>query len=237
MLNVAIIEDEQSATDTLLSYIDRFECDYGTAISAVTYGEPTMFLDVYRPDYDIVFMDIEMPNMDGMEAAHRLRDVDRRAVLIFVTNVAKLAIRGYEVDAFDYIVKPVDYSTFARKLKGAIARCRRNEDTLMLPNRGGAQLIQLRDIVYVEVRGHTLHFHTRDGVVSGNGKLQDTTQRLHGHGFLRCGKAFLVNCLHILNVDGTTITLDNGEELTIGRAFRKTFLQDFADSEGNAHVR
>ena len=237
MLNVAIIEDEQQATDVLRDYLDRFRREYGTAFNIETYGDPTNFLDTYRPDYDIVFMDIEMPNMDGMEAAHRLREIDPRAVLVFVTNVARLAIKGYEVDAFDYIVKPVDYPTFARKLASAAARCRRDEAAVMLFNRGNMWRIQLRDIIYVEVNGHTLHFHTRDGESTDNGRMQDIERRLHGHGFLRCNKAFLVNILHIDTIRGATVTMDDGTPLPIGRAFRKSFLQDFADYEGNLHVR
>lgn len=237
MLNVAIIEDEQQATDVLKDYLDRFCREHGTAFHIETYDDPMNFLDAYRPDYDIVFMDIEMPNMDGMEAARRLREIDHRAVLVFVTNVARLAIKGYEVDAFDYIVKPVDYPMFARKLASAAARCRHDEEAVMLLSRGNMKRIQLRDIIYVEVNGHTLHFHTRNGEDTDNGRMQDIERRLHGHGFLRCNKAFLINILHIEAIWGTTVTMDDGTPLPIGRAYRRTFLQDFADYEGDLHVR
>ncbi|MBW3083335.1 LytR/AlgR family response regulator transcription factor [Bifidobacterium phasiani] len=237
MLKVAIIEDERPAADLLARYVERYGEESGVEFDITVYGEPTTFLDTYRPDYDIVFMDIEMPNMDGMEAARRLRGIDRRAVLVFVTNVARLAIRGYEVDAYDYIVKPVDYRTFARKLRGAAIRCRRDEDSLMLTVRGGMRRIQLRDVVYVEVTGHTLHFHSRDGGETAvGGTMGDIERRLREHGFLRCGKAYLANRLHIADIGAASLTMDDGTELPIGRAYRRAFLEGFAAAEGNAHV-
>ncbi len=70
----------------------------------------------YRADYDIVFMDIELPGINGMEAAHRLREIDQQVILIFVTNMAQFAVKGYEVDALDYIIKPAQYGPLSIKL-------------------------------------------------------------------------------------------------------------------------
>ena len=75
-------------------------------------------------DYDIVFMDIELPGINGMEAAHRLREIDQQVILIFVTNMAQFAVKGYEVDALDYIIKPAQYGPLSIKLDRAAQRWR-----------------------------------------------------------------------------------------------------------------
>lgn len=118
-------------------------------------------------------MDIEMPNMDGLEAAHRLRALDQRVVLVFVTNMAQFAAKGYEVDALDYIIKPFAYADFERKMARAVKLCEADSDAVVIARRGGSQRVLLRDIAYVEVRGHNLEFHAETGVVTGSGALRE----------------------------------------------------------------
>ena len=115
MFTVAIVEDEIDAARRLEVCLARYSQDHPDVRFDVTvFSEPTGFLDAYRPVWDIVFMDIEMPNMDGMSAARRLRVLDEQVILIFVTNMAQFAAKGYEVDALDYVIKPFSYNDFER---------------------------------------------------------------------------------------------------------------------------
>ena len=113
MFTVAVVEDDETAVAKLRACLDQYVATHaGVQFDVTVFNEPTSFLDPYKTVWDIVFMDIEMPNMDGMEAAHRLRAVDSEVILIFVTNMAQFAAKGYEVDALDYIVKPFAYPDF-----------------------------------------------------------------------------------------------------------------------------
>lgn len=104
MFTVAVVEDDETAVAKLRACLDQYAATHaGVQFDVTVFNEPTSFLDPYKTVWDIVFMDIEMPNMDGMEAAHRLRAVDSEVILIFVTNMAQFAAKGYEVDALDYI--------------------------------------------------------------------------------------------------------------------------------------
>lgn len=236
MLSVAIIEDDDVAAQRLRESLERYAQESGEPVTVTAFPEATRFLEGYRPTHDIVFMDIEMPTMDGMTAAARLREMDKQVVLIFVTNMAQYAAKGYEVDAMDYILKPFGYTDFERKFERAVRACRRGSASIIVTEQGGTHRVLLREIEYIEVRGHSLLLHTESGIVRGTGTLQATEAKLGGEGFLRCSKAFLVNQLHVRAVKGSTLEMSSGDLLSIGRSFRKPFMSGLAALIGDAHV-
>ena len=107
LLRIAIVEDEKKAQDTLRGYLERFGKENDITFLIDVYGTPVMLLDQYKAEYNIIFLDIQMPDINGMDAARRIRAIDSSVVLIFVTSLTQYAIEGYEVEALDYIVKPV----------------------------------------------------------------------------------------------------------------------------------
>jgi DNA-binding LytR/AlgR family response regulator len=237
MFTVAIVEDEVDAARRLEACLARYSQDHpGMRFDVTVFSEPTGFLDAYRPVWDIVFMDIEMPNMDGMSAARRLRVLDEQVILIFVTNMAQFAAKGYEVDALDYVIKPFSYNDFERKLRRAVAIRGEESASVMIMQRARTQRVLLRDIEYIEVKNHNLLYHTERGILTGTGTLQDVEDKLRDRGFLRCNKAFVVNGRHVVAVKGNELTLSGGENVTIGRAYKKTFMEALAASMGDGNV-
>ncbi|NEG90054.1 LytR/AlgR family response regulator transcription factor [Bifidobacterium aerophilum] len=237
MFTVAVVEDDENAAVKLRACLGQYESEHpGVRFEVTVFREPTSFLEPYRANWDIVFMDIEMPNMDGMEAARRLRDLDAETILIFVTNMAQFAAKGYEVDALDYIIKPFSYPDFQRKLSRAVRLCERESDAIAIAQRGVTQRIRLRDISHVEVRGRNLDYHTEGGVITASGSLKELEATLRPHGFVRCGNPYLVNQRYITAVKGQSVLLEGGVELPIGRAYRKQFLTDLAAELGRGHV-
>ncbi len=132
MINVAVVEDEDSAAETLSEYFERYSHEKGAQFHIVRFDNPVNFLTNYKSKYDLVLMDIDLPDMDGMEASRRMREIDNLVTLIFVTNLSQYAVYGYEVNAFDYVVKPVSYFDFALKLERAVKRIE-NRDLVRIP--------------------------------------------------------------------------------------------------------
>ena len=112
MINVAIVDDDEKVADMLRSYLERFSKENDIEFQAESFGCAVDFLSAFTDRYDIVFLDIELPDMNGIDAARKMREIDGTVALIFVTNMRQYAINGYEVNADDFIVKPVPYFDF-----------------------------------------------------------------------------------------------------------------------------
>ena len=133
MLKIAVVEDEPAASKEIAGFLARFASEKKIELSTAAYDNPVMFLEKYRGEYDAVFMDIMMPMMNGMECAKQLRTMDENVLLCFVTSMAQYAIHGYEVGAFDFILKPVRYAEFAMKLEQIQrALTKRTEATVLI---------------------------------------------------------------------------------------------------------
>ncbi len=128
MIRIALVEDEAIYVNQMQEYLERYSRESGHKISLKVYGDGEDILEYYTGEYDVILLDIQMRFMDGMTAAERIRELDRKVILIFVTNMVQYAVRGYSVDAMDYILKPVDYFMFSQRLDKAVEKLREKED-------------------------------------------------------------------------------------------------------------
>lgn len=232
VIRIAIVEDDCGAAELLSSYIQRYGDEMGEKFDITHYEDGASFLRSDPKSWQIIFMDIEMPGMDGMETSRRLREMDREAVLIFVTNLAQYAIEGYEVGALDFILKPVNYFSFKLKMGKAISAVRlRQREIFSVSNEGSVWYIKAAELCYVEVMGHNLIYHTVNGAFKTAGALKSEEKRLEGMGFFRCNYCYLVNLRYVSGIKGNTVTV-HGEELEISRNRKKPFLERLSEFYG-----
>ena len=228
MLRIAIVEDEIEAVQRLESYLDQYQTTANQQFHITRFSDAASFLDPYL-GFDLVFMDIQMPNMDGLSGALRLRQIDSQVKLIFVTNMAQYAVRGYEVDALDFIIKPVAYSDFSFKMKRAMSAIQiSRQRELVIPQPSGMVRISSNELMYVEVRGHTLTYHTVGQEIRARGTMGDTEENLAAWNFLRCNNCYLVNPRYIEWVQGVVVKVGT-EELQISHPRKKQFLQQLGN--------
>lgn len=232
MINVAIVEDDKNTQNLLKTYFDDYTAKHGESFHVLCFDNPVLFLTNYKANYDLVLMDIEMPDMNGMEASRRLRKIDGSVTLIFVTNMAQFAVEGYEVGAFDYIVKPIGSHDFSLKLARAVERIKSDADVkIKILSDYSVKLVSAFELKYVEVMGHKLVYHTVDGNYPATGTLRELEQRLASAGFCKCNNCYLVNLRFVRGINGQTVNI-GGDELQISFPKRKEFVRALNDYLG-----
>lgn len=240
MYRILIVEDEPAAADALKHHVMRYGTEHGEAFEIAWHKTAERLMGREHP-FDLIFLDIELPGIDGMEAATLLRSYDSATPIIFVTNLANYAVRGYEVDALDFIVKPVGYYNFSMRMDKAMRTLRRNSGrSIVVPSRGGTQVFPQADLVYVEVVNHDLVYHVAGGPDSDGGfprvrgSLKKLEDDLADGPFLRISSSCLVNMNHVRLAQPGTLRMSTGETLYVSRANKRRVLETIADYLGGS---
>lgn len=232
MIHIAIVEDNPEVREQLIGYVHRYERQFGRMFDLTTFADGDEIVSDYRAVYDIILLDIQMRRMDGMAAAEAIRKVDRDVILIFITNMAQFAIRGYAVDALDYVLKPVPYFAFSRQLQKAVERLRRRQKTfLTVPVEGGLRRVDVATLYYLESEGHYVRLYTEDGELLTAGSLKAYEEKLANKPFVRCNSGYLVNLAQVLGVQQNTVQV-GPYTLQISRPKKKAFLEALTDYIG-----
>lgn len=223
MVRIAIVEDDPADLAQLMECLGQYEGEQEERFSVKAFSDPVDFLNSYRSDFDLIFMDIELPLLNGVEAARRLREVDSTVTLVFITNMEQYAVNGYEVDAIDFVVKPINYYRFSSMLRKAMRHiARRAEKEVLVQSAGSITRLWASQIHYVEIRDHLLIYYTDQGKFESWGRMSDVEAELSSHGFIRCSSSHLVNLRHVVSVEGSSVNVA-GTRLPISQRRRKTF--------------
>lgn len=237
MIHIVIAEDESRQVELLKGYLDRLQAEWEEPFKVTVFENGMDLLDAYSPNFDIILLDIMMPHLDGMKTARRIRERDQDVVLIFITNMANYAIHGYEVNALDFIVKPVEYFPFSWKMKRALETVKARQDRyLFLPVNGEKRKIAAKDISYIEVYNHNLSAHTRQGIIEFYGTLSAMEKELRECYFVRCHAGYLVNLNHVDSYREDFCVV-GGDEIPISRPKKKAFLKALAEYIGKGLAR
>lgn len=224
MIRVAIVEDQEAERSHMRECLDFVAQKEGVQFQVTEFTNGLAFIGSFEPVYDIVLMDIEMPGMDGMQAARSMRAVDESVILIFVTSMAQYAVEGYSVDALDFVVKPVNKYSFAIKMKRAVARVpKRAEEYIPVKCDGEVRQVEVSSIFFLDMDGHYVVYHTAEGDFAEYGTLKEANAKLHRDYFVPVNRSCLVNLYHVSAVGKEQVTA-GGRQLDISRPQRKHFL-------------
>ncbi|MCP1639986.1 DNA-binding LytR/AlgR family response regulator [Streptococcus gallinaceus] len=231
---IALVDDHNQVTQELAGFCQHFATNEHLDIKTQQFNSAEVFLDFYQEfqstnqAFDLIILDIEMGQLNGMEAARLIRAQDEKVVILFVTSLIQYAIQGYAVQALDFLLKPVDYASFAFRLQRAILEIDKVRRQKMNISIGKETLtIPTQTILFVEVQGHKLTYHTKKQIYETNGSMKSIENELIRAGFAKAGQSFLVNLAKIEAIRDNVIFIQD-YRIPISRTRRQVFLQEFS---------
>ena len=229
MIHVALVEDDEEYRKELLTYLHRYEEESGQRFQITSFSDGEDIVFGYKAVYDLILMDIAMRFMDGMTAAEKIRALDQAVVIIFITNSPQYVMKGYSVDALDYVLKPVNYFAFSQRIDRALSRMsQRRRQFISVPVKGGIQKLALSELRYIEVLDHDIYYHTTHGEIASRGSLAEVEKQLDAVSFFRCSKSYMINLEYVDGVQNNDIVLGS-ERISISRNRKKELMDALND--------
>ncbi len=230
MFQILIVEDEDAAAQLLEQAIRAYGEQVGERFQTARLASAVDLDETVSRSFDLIFLDIEMPGQNGMDAAFDLRAHDAATPIIFVTNLANYAVHGYAVNALDFIVKPFSYEDFRLRMDRALQVMRqRVRRAISVRSRDGLRIFDAASLIYVDMDGHDLVYHLDDGSsVSVRGSMRKLDEELGGSPFLRISSGCIINMGHVRGVSDAALTLSNGDVVWASRANKRQALEAIA---------
>ncbi len=214
-ITIAIVDDETMFRVLTRKKLEEVMKKIPFSFKIKEYKSGAEFLEG-KPSYDIVFMDIAMPEMSGLETAEKYRDYCPEGILIFLTAYDEYMKAGYKVNAFRYIGKQDDPQEFSEAVKSAVLALQEKEKMKLQLVNGGDIFVALDDIVYIEAQARSVLLHTKDGeILPIRSKISDLTELLETKGFYLIHRAYLVNMRYARSCVANEVVLSTLETIPI----------------------
>jgi DNA-binding LytR/AlgR family response regulator len=236
MLKIAILEDQPEQAAWLSAMLKRYaDAHDDFSYTLQHYDQSIQLLTEYRCDTDMLFLDIQLPDMLGIEVARKIRAIDDQVMIIFVTMLTQYAIEGYSVGAFDYVLKPVRYDEFTAKLDRArrLLSHRSTAMTIDIRTKEDFRRVSVDDVTYIEVSNHDVMIHTPQETYKQWGNLKTYEEMLSNAHFVRCNACYLVNLKYVKGIHGDQVQVHQAV-LTISKSKRKDFMAAVARYKGGS---
>lgn len=237
ILKIAVVEDDKTQQENTVSLLENYAKEHDYVFSFSVFDNAFLFLQEFKKGlFDIVFMDINMPGINGLDASKEMRQIDDSISLIFVTDFAQFAIRGYEVDAYDFMVKPVNQEHLTLKLDRLIPNLekKKKEKKLKIKTGGGILAVNMDDIVFIEVKSHDTIIHLQDGEHRVSVPLSQLEEVLPPEQFYRSNHCYIVNLKFVTSVEKFEVRMATGEKLQISHPKKKGLLMSMMNYLGES---
>lgn len=231
-LKIAIVDDNENDSKALEESILRFSKENKDHFSfhVTTFNRGINFVEPFDDTFDAAFLDIDMPVMNGLETAKKIRELGSEMNIYFVTNYASLAIDGYGVGALDFVVKPVKDVDVSRALDKLIDKI--NEESsvekIVIRVKSGYRTIKVNTIKYIEVNTHDVYYYTTGETYKTREALKDIEKSIHNPNFVKCSSSYLINLDFVDAIDKDDVRID-GKRIKIARTRKKEFLNAFLE--------
>ncbi len=223
MIRVGICDDEQYMSDTIRAMVSDFFRNKNIEIIILQFLSGEELLK-YDKQIDILFLDIQMKGIDGMETARKLRRRKFKGFLIFITVLREMVFQSFEVQPYDYLVKPIKepyFETMMERLLGSMKNA--SEENLLIQKGYESRIIPIEDIVFCEIIDRKIYLHlTSSEVIDYYDRIENLEKKLD-HNFFRCHRSFLIHLKYLKGYKNGTAYMENGREIPVSRLRGKEF--------------
>lgn len=237
-MKIAIVENDKKDVELLINYLNKYfsisKKTEGMKLRLFTYSNGLDFLESSET-FDVVFMDIEMPIMDGIKTSYKLREKDKDVTLVFVTNIAQYAIEGYKVKATDFCLKPITFPDITIIMDSIVTRFVDNKDTYFIVKKSSSIIkIKQRRIESIEMNGHNVSiYYYKEGIlktVSFRSSMKMVNSKIEHDSIVAISSGAMINLRYVESYDNShsTVKLKGGKILPISRAYKKDFILRFS---------
>ena len=234
MIKIAICDDEISFVDCIEKMLKEYGKNTVQSFVIKKYTKPLYLMDSLKEDFQIFFLDIEMPCLNGVELTEIIRKYDERSIIIFVTSHGEYIAQGYEYDVQNYITKPITQIQINCEMNRALRKLGTyNQKYIAVKNSNGFMKLFLSDIEYIETKDRNVLFHCTNGRQEiGHFKMQELEEKLNDYPFVRCHNGIIVNVDYIEAIHEFTVTLLSGEQIYTTKSRKKALIQKVAERKG-----
>lgn len=224
-MEVAIVDGEKVIREQIKKLAVKYEPDCN-----VKYYETGEELLAEGKKFDVLFLDIQMEGMNGIDTARALREKQEDMVVIFITGVKEYVFEAFDVSAFHYLLKPVEEKKFSevfeRAKKEVEKRTTQGQKNIFIKTRNRSFTINHDNILYIENRGKKVEIHTSNEIIDTYASMNDLEKQLGGN-FYRCHRGYLVNMAHIAEYENDSISLSNGENIFMAKERYNEFVKEY----------
>lgn len=228
-MKIAICDDCLEYRSIIAKKLKSLDLIKDISYSEFSCSEDLLYAYNVGTRFDIIFLDVEMGAINGVDAGVKIREVDEKVIIIFVSSYPKYAIPAYDCEAFYFIVKPIDEPKFKKVLYKAIEKYKLLHQYYIIKNKGEVQKIAVKDILYVEIYRKHLIFHTAARNYETVGKISEALVELSPYGFCQVHQGYLANMNRIKEFIDYDIVMDNGEKVMISVRKKAEVLRRYAD--------
>lgn len=234
MIHIAICDDEKDFVAHLTGLLNQYAAETGVEIKVTAYYDGMELIEKYDTTIDLIFLDIQMRLVNGLRAAERVRQMDEKVGIIFLTTLTQYGLEGYKYQATNYIIKPIRYARLKEEMKQWLERHRQDDSPfIVVANDAGKFKVFLKSLRFIETFNRNLLLHTDQENIICYKNMKELETELVQHGFVRCHSGYLVNLFYVKRIEKLDIILTTGERVPISQPKRKEFMERLADYWGD----
>lgn len=237
MLNIriAVVENELNVAQNDIVLLERYAKENSLSLETSIFQNGYEFLDT-EEEFDAVLMDIDMPGLNGMEVAEKLREKNKTIDIIFTTNLPQFAVDGYKVQALDFVIKPVTFPNLSFAMEKVVEKKRNIVNGSFFLRIGGfARRIHNEEVLYIEMVNHYIVLHETDmEPVRIRGSLKMIVDLLNPEIFVKINSGIIINISKVSSFENGLILMEDGSNLPLSRSHKKEFAVRLAEFYGNS---